>query len=148
MIWVKFAIVHSHTHTISADPIFFPVIWSNNPLVNITNLYEIQLGKSNVPGDLNLCWQTHMIKKKWGGTELRNRKCTLFISSNGVYLYHICIFIFFICYLCLFFHIEKEDKLSSFFYMKRTQAYRKKLTPASLTHVLIKSFLFLWVLGS
>lgn len=109
-------------------------------------LSEIHLGKSNVPGDLNLCLHTHLIKNKWGGTELRNRKCT-FLFLPMEFFCTISVFLYFSSATSAnFFHIEKEDKLSSFFYIKRTQAYRKKLTPSfssSLTHMLIKSFLFL-----
>lgn len=66
------------------------------------------------------------------------------------YLYF---YIFHLLPLLIFFHNEKEDKLSSFFYIKRTQAYRKKAHPSlqlffdSCAHQILSVPLSLRVIG-
>lgn len=103
-------------------------------------LPESQLRKNNVPGGLNLYLTIHMFFFLKRVTQLTNRKCTLFISSSEVYLYHICIFIFSICYLCLlFFILRKNINLEASFTLKEHTLTEK--TDPIFQHFFIKSHL-------
>lgn len=107
-------------------------------------LSEIQLGKKQCPWWFKICVYTLIWwKKKWGGAQNKETESAHFLFLPVEFICTISVFLYFSSATsAYFFHIEKEDKLSSFFYIKRTQAYRKKLAPAfssPLTHVLIKT---------
>lgn len=149
MTWVIFTIAHSYTWKLLIHS-FFLLVWRNLPLVNITNLkgyLKVNEGKINVPGGLNLYLNAWLIFKK--GHRI-NRKYTLLVSSNGVYLYRICIFIFFICYLWLFFFILRTKvNLKASFTLKEhklTEKTQPHFQHSFKNQALIQSFVFLWFL--
>lgn len=113
------------------------------------------MGNTDTPGGLSLYSNDYMFERK--ASEFKPTVYIFYLLQWNIfklYLYHTSIFIFFhlIPLLIFFFRIEKEDKLWSFFYIKRTQiGFWRTITPALsifLSRVMCssKSFLFLWVL--